>query len=194
MSTETLLTEESNDAPVTDVPNEEVQNEATDTPTEEVESEVAEETPTEEVVYDDFNLPEGVTINDEVLSSATELFKDAGLTKEQAQKFIDLQVSMNEKSEQAAQSIRDEWVTNAKSDKEYGGDKFNESLGVAMQAVEKFGTPELKKMLNDTGVGNHPEMIRLLKRVGDLTMEDTPTNVGKVPTKEKSTLEILYPN
>lgn len=187
MSNETILaTEEvATDTPVEDTPVEEV---ATDTPVE------GDTPPTDEVVYEGFDLPEGVEIDSEVMSNAAELFKDAGLTKEQAQKFVDMQVALNEKSNASNEAVRNDWADKAKSDKEYGGDKFNESVGIAMQAVEKFGTPELKQMLNETGVGNHPEMIRLLKRVGDLTREDNPTNVnGTPPVKEKSTLEIMYP-
>ena len=168
----------------------------TDTPvaeTTETDTPVAETTETDTPVeYKDFDLPDGVSINDEVMGQAAELFKEANLTKEQAQKFIDMQVSLNSGAEAANEAVRTDWVNKAKSDKEYGGDNFDQSVGVAMQAVEKFGTPELKQMLNETGVGNHPEMIRLLKRVGDLTLEDTPTNISKVPGKELSTLEIMY--
>ena len=151
------------------------------------------EAASEEVVYDEFTLPEGVVLDDETLSSAAELFK-AGLTKEQAQKFVDLQVAANQKAEDRNATIRQEWSDKSKSDKEYGGDKFNESIASANQALEKFGTPEFKDMLNETGVGDHPEMIRLLKRVGDLTKEDNPLNPGKAPIKKLSRAEQLYPN
>ena len=152
------------------------------------------EAASEEVVYDEFTLPEGVVLDDETLSSAAELFKEAGLTKEQAQKFVDLQVAANQKAEDKNATIRQEWSDKSKSDKEYGGDKFNESIASANQALEKFGTPEFKDMLNETGVGDHPEMIRLLKRVGDLTKEDNPLNPGKAPIKKLSRAEQLYPN
>ena len=152
------------------------------------------EAASEEVVYEDFTLPEGVQLDDETLSSATELFKEAGLTKEQAQKFVDLQVAANQKAEDQNTTVRQEWSDKSKSDKEYGGDKFNESIASANQALEKFGTPEFKDMLNETGVGDHPEMIRLLKRVGDLTKEDNPLNPGKTPVKKLSRAEQLYPN
>lgn len=190
MGDKTILTNEVDtpvEGEVTDTPVE-------DTPTEEVvEDTPTEDTPVEEVVYDDFNLPEGVEIDSETMTSAAELFKEAGLSKEQAQKFVDMQVALNERSNASNEAVRDGWLESAKSDKEYGGDKFDESVGIAVQAVKKFGNPELEKMLNETGVGNHPEMIRLLKRVGDLTREDNPLNPGNPPAAELSTLEILYP-
>ena len=89
--------------------------------------------------------------------------------------------------------LRQDWVKQAKSDADYGGDKFDESLASAKAALDKFGTPELSKLLDDFGVGDHPEMIRFMVAVGRLTQEDTPGSGAKNGIQTKSTTDILYP-
>lgn len=147
--------------------------------------------------YSDFSLPEGVELDEAMMGQAVELFKETGLPKEQAQKFIDLYAS---KVQEIAQNqidthsqLMEEWQTNAKNDKEFGGDKFEQSIGVAKQALKHFGTPELNELLETHGVGNHPEMIRLLVKVGKLTMEDSPQgSQGNGDSAPKDHATLLY--
>jgi len=39
--------------------------------------------------------------------------------------------------------------------------------------MDKFGTPELTKLLNASGMGNHPEIIRAFYRAGKAISEDS---------------------
>ena len=59
-----------------------------------------------------------------------------------------------------------------KVDKEIGGEKFTENLALARKALESFGTPELQDVLNMTGLGNHPEVIRAFYKAGKAISED----------------------
>jgi hypothetical protein len=54
---------------------------------------------------------------------------------------------------------------------------------VARKALESFGSPALKELLNNTGLGNHPEVIKAFHKVGKLISEDkmvkgTPATPG----------------
>lgn len=49
--------------------------------------------------------------------------------------------------------------------KEYGT-AYDEKVGMARRAVRAFGSDNLSDMLNDTGLGNHPEMIRAFAKIG----------------------------
>ncbi len=146
--------------------------------------------------YADFVMPEGVEVDAALLESATPLFKELGLNQEQAQKLVDFQaaqVQAGARSQvEAFNQLKDGWVEQAKSDKEFGGDKFEESVGIAQMALNKFGTPELKELMNDHGVGNHPEMIRFMVRVGALTKEDVPGG-GNAPSESADRATIMYP-
>lgn len=146
--------------------------------------------------YADFEVPEGTTMDAASLEAFAPVFKDLELTQEQAQKLVDIQSQQVQAGQQAqvdafSQQLEG-WITDAKSDSEYGGDKFDESTATAMQAVEAFGTPELKTMMETYGVGNHPEMIRFMYRVGQAVQEDSPGQGKRVQVKQDRT-SILYP-
>lgn len=141
--------------------------------------EPAQKEPSSKVVpeqYADFKLPEGVTLDPEMLTEFKSAAKEAGLTQEAAQKFIELGAKITKGQTTRLQSevnaTREQWKTAAAADPEFGGEKFDANLAVAKKAFDQFGTPELKTFLNDTGLGNHPELVRWAFRVGGALSED----------------------
>ncbi len=86
-----------------------------------------------------------------------------------------------------------QWATSAESDKEFGGDAFNENVAVAAKAVEAFGTPEFRSLLNESGLGSHPEVIRFAFRAGQ-QLRDAPVLSGDQTSKRKSLGQALYGN
>ena len=147
--------------------------------------------------YADFDLPEGMPLDEALLNEATPIFKDLGLTQEQAQKLVDFQVKQVQASSQsqvdAFNQLMQDWREKSKNDSEFGGDKFDESIAVARSAVDKFGTPELKQLLEEHGVGNHPEVIRFMVKVGKLTSEDVPGTSGAQSTPDQDRVSQRYP-
>lgn len=148
--------------------------------------------------YADFTLPEGVELDSAALESVTPLLKETGLTQDAAQKFVDwyaeqVQAGSTRQTE-AFNQLMSDWREQSSNDKEFGGDKFEESVGLARTAIDKFGTPELNKLLTDHGVGNHPEVIRFMMKVGRLTKEDVPGGNTVVSNPQKDRVSLLYPD
>lgn len=148
--------------------------------------------------YADFVMPEGMTLDGSVLDEATPLFKELGATQEQAQKLMDLAAKQIQAGSQTQvdtfNQLMSDWRVQAKADKEFGGDKFDENVKVAQSAIGKYGTPELKQLLEDHGVGNHPEVIRFMVRVGRTLSEDVPGSTGVSTSQKTDRASILYPN
>lgn len=147
--------------------------------------------------YADFVMPEGVELDSAMLTEATPLFKELGLNQEQAQKLVDFQAKQAKASSEsqvdAFNQLMNDWKDQAKNDKEFGGDKFEENVGIARSAIDKFGTPGLKQLLEEHGVGNHPEVIRFMVKVGKLTAEDVPGATTTPTSKAQDRVSILYP-
>jgi len=147
--------------------------------------------------YADFTMPEGVELDQSALDAYSPVFKELGLTQEQAQKLVDLRAGEiqagSDRQVEAFNQLKQEWVDQVKSDKEIGGDNFEENVGLARAALDKLGTPELKELLSDHGVGSHVEIVRFMSRVGRLTQEDSPGNNQNAVTPEHSQLDRLYP-
>jgi hypothetical protein len=58
------------------------------------------------------------------------------------------------------------WPELTMKDEEFGGSNFPENLAIARELILDFGTPELRELLQITCLGDHPEIIRLLVRIG----------------------------
>ena len=100
--------------------------------------------------------------------------RELNLSNEAAQKLVDEMAPVIQKQQQdQIAAVQAGWVDASKADKEFGGDKLKENLGVAKKALEQFGSKELGEMLTSSGLGSHPEVIRLLYRVGKHLTEDT---------------------
>ena len=147
--------------------------------------------------YADFNLPEGMQLDEAALTEASTFFKEDGLTQEKAQKYVDLFAKQIQAGSQAQtetfNQLMSDWREQSANDKEFGGDKYEENVKVAQFAISKYGTPELKQLLNDHGVGNHPEMVRFMVRVGRTLGEDVPGNTGTATSQAQDRVSILYP-
>lgn len=89
-----------------------------------------------------------------------------------------------------------EWSNLAKTDKEFGGAFFDANLVTAKKVIESLAPPAFKQYLNDTGLGNHPEMIRLMLKIHKLVGEDKliASGAGAGQGEVKSAAEVIYPN
>lgn len=148
--------------------------------------------------YADFELPEGMTPDSVALTGATDIFKEVGLTQENAQKLVSwyaaqVQAGSDERAQAFAQ-LKDDWADQAQKDKEIGGEHFEQNVQLARRAVDAFGTPELKQLLDDFAVGNHPAVIRFMMNVGKTLQEDVPAAAGHGTRPELSRVEQLYGN
>lgn len=147
--------------------------------------------------YTDFKLPEGLVIDPEAMKVAGDMFADAGLSQEQAQKFIDLAVSREQaaaqRSVQAFVDMQNKWVREVKDDPEIGGDKLAATLASGARAIDRLGIPGLKEALDYTGAGNNPAIVKAFARIGQMMAEDrlVPANGGP-PNAPRSPAEVIY--
>jgi hypothetical protein len=145
--------------------------------------------------------PEGVDFDADVLKSYTDIANKLKLPQEAAQKMLEqIAPRMKERAEQQMKEVQDQWLDASKSDKEFGGDKLNENLSVAKKALDQFGTPALRALLDESGLGNHPEIIRAFFKAGKAISEDSIVTASKQGVKSDSPMtfndlaETLYPS
>lgn len=144
-------------------------------------------------------MPEGVTVDQELLDALGPEFKDLGLTNAQAQKladkFIASQQARAEKQGEAWSNTISKWADDAKADKEIGGDKWGTTVSDAQRAVKTLGGEGLREYLNASGGGNHPELIRFMAKVGAMLKEDSPaTGGGEGSGKPADPAHIMFPS
>lgn len=121
----------------------------------------------------EFKAPEGQSFDEGVIGAFSEVAKELKLSQDSAQKVLDKMTPVFQARQQERfESIRATWAEETRADKEFGGEKLQENLAVAQKAMDAFATPEFKTLLNESGFGNHPEVIRVFYRAGKAISED----------------------
>lgn len=124
----------------------------------------------------EFQASEGVELDTEALKEFEPVAREMNLTNEQAQKLVDVYpkilAGVQQRQVEAWQQTTEQWAADVKADKEIGGDKLPSNLSAAQRALDQFGTPELKTYLNDTGLGNHPDLVKAFVKIGKAMSED----------------------
>lgn len=168
---------------------------------EQIAAEAATKTPPAEVVYA-LTLPKDAAIEADAVERLTAFAKANSLSPETAQKALEHanaevaadRAKQTEANTQAFQTLaRETWVNELKADKEFGGEKFDATVIESKRAADRFITAEEKKILDETGWGNHPLLVRIMARVGRGMGNDTlVTGGGMGGGSHKSTAELLY--
>ncbi len=117
----------------------------------------------------DFQVPEGMEVQQELLSQFETVAKDAGLSQDQAAKVLDMwhglqtstKSSMDKALQDATQSLQGEW-----------GKDFESNVKLAHKAVERFGGKELAQYLDSSGMGNNLPLIKAFHAIGKAMSED----------------------
>jgi hypothetical protein len=114
----------------------------------------------------------------EVLSTA-DMAKALGLTQEKAQNLLEQRSADRASFVQAQQEFVQQqvkgWEAATAKDPEIAGkdgSEFKQNVAYAKQVVGKYASPAMIKALNETGFGNHPELVRFMVRIGKAMKED----------------------
>jgi hypothetical protein len=144
----------------------------------------------------EFSTPEGVELDQSVLGKFSEVAKKHNLTQDVAQDILsEMAPQLAAQQAEQFQAIRTQWVDQAKADKEFGGDGLQENLAVAKKAMDAFGSPELRELLNKSGFGDNPEVVRFFYRAGKAISEDKLVVGGRGDQNTSdSPAKRLFPN
>lgn len=145
------------------------EQEATEQSTENPQSEASQSVPEK---YE-FGQIDGVDLDPSVIGGFSDVAKEIGLSQEQAGAVVEkIAPLLAQREAQRVAEITQAWGEEVKQDKEIGGEQFDENLSVAKQALDAYGSDELKSILDESGIGNHKEVIKFMWRVGQTLQED----------------------
>lgn len=142
----------------------------------------------------EFQMPEGVEADPEALSEFEAIAKELKLSQDDAQRVAQVGAKMVLRQQEAHVKQVESWIDEVHNDKEIGGDKLDENLAVARKAIDTFGSPELKQILNVTGLGNHPAMVKMAVAIGRAISEDGFAAGGRAAGSVKPMEEIMFPS
>lgn len=147
--------------------------------------------------YADFKLADGLQMDVETLDAFKGLAKELNISQGKAQQIIDMQAALEVKREQAETDARlkqsQAWADEVKNDPDIGGERYQASVETAVKVIQAFGDPTLTGLLNDSGLGNHPALVKFCHRIGKAISEDKFVLPGsQSSTGRKSNEEVFY--
>jgi hypothetical protein len=142
-------------------------------------------------------LPEESFVTEEAMKEIEAFAKDNKLSKEAASKLLErenLAVAdyINKQDAELEKELKG-WRDSVINDPDMGGENLKTTVETARRVVEHFGTEEFISLLSETGYGDHPEVVRVLSRIGKLMSDDSlVTPQSKAQTKDKPLEEYFY--
>lgn len=166
------------------------------TETPEVKTEAA---PLAPLSYTDLKFPDGVKLPDDEVKSYTDIFGKHQIPQSVVQELVDHHTKLlqeNAKRQATVQrevwnSTRQGWVQQFIKDPDIGGNRRETTIQNAGAVIERYGgnadqVKELRDVFSLTGAGDHPAVIRLLAKVGEVLKEGRmvpATRARATPTK-----------
>lgn len=145
----------------------------------------------------DLKLPDGSALEASHLETTATFAKELGLSNEHAQKLAERESSIVNEHVDSLMSQHQaqvkQWADDVRADKEIGGSHLESSVNAARKVLQRFGNAELTQELEKSGMGNHPEVIRFLSKVGKAMAEDQPGGGATPATNRISTADALFP-
>lgn len=86
-----------------------------------------------------------------------------------------------------------QWATTLQQDKEIGGEKLEESLGLANSMVAQYGDDELRGLLDQAGLRHNPAVVRLLVKMAKDVGGDRLPRVADRPASRSTPGAWDYP-
>ncbi|QHI17198.1 hypothetical protein [Acinetobacter haemolyticus] len=124
------------------------------------------------IAYTDFTMPEGFELHGDDAKVLQELGQQFKMPQEAVQKLVDLGVQLQQRQVAEQQQMVRSWIDAARADSEYGGEKLQQSLLTAQKAFTLPRGDKISKILLNSGLGNHPDVIGFMTEVGRLLEPD----------------------
>lgn len=144
-------------------------------------------------------LPEGSLLPASEIETVAAYAKARGLSNEAAQEVLaqrhDAVKAFHESATQKFRERATQWVNEAKADKSLAGEQgqdFDANAGLAKRALNHFFGKELDAVLNETGYGNHPAILRGFLKIAKAMGEDTLAQGVHGGGQPKDAASVLY--
>lgn len=143
-------------------------------------------------------LADGRKLDEGLLNEFKPLAEAMGIKQDQAQQLVGLfdkaQQSAYKQSIDAFEQMKTDWLAQVRADPVIGGPRLLETTAMAAKAIRLAGGPELQKVLNETGMGNHPAFVKAFSQLGRLISSDSTGTAteGDPSAKPRDAADVMY--
>lgn len=124
-------------------------------------------------------VPEGMEVSEDAIKAARENLHKLGLTQKQFEGALQWYLGFeSEQFKKTTAEVESGRATAEAKLKEEWGDKFAQNADIARAALKKFSSPDFAKWVDESGVGNNPELVKVFHQIGMSMLEDTARGKG----------------
>ena len=121
--------------------------------------------------------PDGYEFDERYTDTNLEDYKNIahnlGLTQNQANKILYMWSDSNYYQAEQAESRHEEMQAQGVHELQTEwGKSYNENVELARRAFTNFASSEALELMENTGLGNHPEIVKMFSKIGNLLKED----------------------
>ncbi len=143
--------------------------------------------------YDSVKPADGVSFNDQDWEAFKTLAAEMKLSPKQVQKLADFESACaKRKAEENLAQKQQQISAWANETRALYGAELEQEITYALRAANTFGGPDLRALLEETGLGNHPVVIRTLSGIGRTISEDACPGGTPAAPQDKTFAEALY--
>lgn len=103
----------------------------------------------------------------EVVGDYRAAVADLGIDNDHAQQLLErVAPKLAERQAETLRTLRGQWVEQARTDAELSAHGFDNNIRTARGVLRDFGSDELGELLTQSGLGDHPALIRFALRIG----------------------------
>lgn len=150
----------------------------------------------EDIEYDFSNTvnESGESFNDATIGVISEIAKSLKLNNEQANSLLRNAEPIYKRAQQeAVLNERKAWRRALIEDPEVGGENFRKTRAHLSTVMQKFGNNEVRDILTQTGLGDHPAFVKMFNAIGAALSPEVNVVKG-TPSTPRNTLKDYYYN
>ena len=136
---------------------------------------------------------ENSQLTEEDFASLKQAAFSVNLPADALAKWVSLEENrLAQAAEKQAEQTRAQQASWAAQTRESLGVHWQEEVSRAVRAADVFGGPELRQVLEETGLGNHPVIVRTFAEVAKRMREDISLGVSTSTPADKTFTQALY--
>lgn len=151
--------------------------------------------------YSQVELPENYCYNEDLLNEFNELAAKYNLSQKSANELMSMAVKLTKLTgdnysktiaEQTRQKIEN-YKQMLNMDREIGGARLVNAINTANIAYTEFADDEVQKLLTQTGLNCHPQVVKMFYNIGKRMQNDYVYGVDSPAVLKESREDILFP-
>lgn len=151
--------------------------------------------------YSEVQLPEKYAYDEILLNEFNELAGKYNLSQKSANELMSMAVKLTQLTDENILKAQEEQhrqkVENYKrtliNDREIGGANFQKTMKTANMAYTQFADEQVQKILQETGLNCHPQVVKMFYNIGLKMQNDVIYGANAAAVQKENREDILFP-